>query len=80
MKSQSRDDWNVKDFRLDNQAQVGFGKFRVLLLDKGKKPGSQVRGSKGYNNKDIKEKSSNTFVMDLKVFQCSVVFRRSKKS
>ena len=39
MKSKPRDDWNVKDFGLDSKAQVGFGKFRVLLLDKGEKLG-----------------------------------------
>ena len=30
MKSQPRDDWNVKDFRLDSQAQVGFWKIQGL--------------------------------------------------
>ena len=58
---------------------MGFGKFRVLLLDKGEKLGSNVRGSKGYNNRDIKEQGSITFVMDLRVFRCSVVFKRSER-
>jgi len=52
----------------------------VLLLDKGEKPGSYVRGSKGYSSNYIKEHGSITFVMDLRVCFCSVVFIRSKRS
>ena len=44
------------------------------MLDKGEKPGIQVKGSKGYSIRDIKEKGRNSYVMDLGfvgVVQCS---------
>ena len=59
MKSQPIDDWNVKDFRLDIQAQVGFWKIQGLgTLSTGVFSGKDFVKEEGTGN-SVQDKAPN---------------------